>query len=239
MEAVKNDELLAKLENLSLRLHKESKVYGTLTIILSILDVLTGLICIVFTSIQITAFITSILSGSVVCSRAIQVLKSRNLIKTIALINGVSASYIVSRAKKGEYMKNFFKANKFSLILSTGIGGIVGCSAFFLMPLVWATAPLWASILIACGIGIIIWLMIFFLGKEKTFEYLLRVGTKYLPEDKISQVIDMANKFTEEVKNAEEEELKKKQLIVEKEKAKKIIEEYENAKKILEENKAE
>lgn len=236
MEAVQknDDKILRQLENLAEKLHKESKVYGTLTIILSVLDVLTGLICIVFTSIQITAFITSLLSGSVVCSRAIQVLKSRNLIKTIALINGVSASYIIGRAKKGEYMKNFFKANKFSLILATGLGGIVGCSAFFLMPLVWATAPLYASILISCGIGITIWLMVFFLGKEKTFEYLLRVGTKYLPEDKISQVIEIANKFTEEVKVAEKEEIEKKKLESEKLKAKKIIEEYENAKKILE-----
>lgn len=227
-------ELSVKVETLSLKLNKESKVYGIITIILSLLDVLTGLICIVFTSIQITAFVTSILSGSVVCSRAIQLFKTRNFIKTVALVNGLSASYILTRAKKGEYMKKFLNANKFSLILATGIGGILACCSYFLMPLVWATAPLWASILIACGIGISVWILVFFLGREKTLQYILRIATKYLPQDRIEKVIELANNFSVEVEKIEAEEKAKKEAEAKKAEAKKIVEEYENAKKLLE-----
>lgn len=228
-----NEKLLGKLEGLAEKLEKEQKAYGILTIILSVLDVLTGILCIFLTSVQITAVVTSILSGSVVGSRAIQVLKSRNLIKTVALINGLSASYVVSRVKKGEYMKNFLKANKYSILSAIGLGGIVGTSTFFLMPLVWL-APLYAKILIACGVGIVVFLLVFFLGREKFMQYALRIATKHLPNDKIENVLDIANKFNEEMSKLEAEEKEKKELEAKKKQAKKIVEEYENAKKLLE-----
>ena len=64
------------LTRLELKLAKESKVYGIFTIILSALDVLCGCLCIIFSTIQITAVVVSILSGTIVCARAVQVLKA-------------------------------------------------------------------------------------------------------------------------------------------------------------------
>lgn len=222
-----------KIDDIQKQLKVKGKKYNIITLILSILDFVAGILCVIFSSIQIAAGVVGIISGAIGANKVVQLLRARNFIKSIALINGISATYIIARVKKGEYMKNWLKANKFSILESIFFAGIIGTATWFLIA-AYVVLPLWASILIAIGAGIVAMILVYFLGAEKVWQYSLRIISKQLPQDQIDTLTNTANEFLTTIKaekQKEQERIKEEQEI---QKAKNIIEEYENAKKILE-----
>lgn len=227
------------LTRLESKLAQERKVYGWLTIILSTLDVLCGMLCIIFASTQITAVVVSIVSGTVVCSRAVQVLKANNLLKTIRVLNGLSSAYVVCRMKKGEFMKNFVKSiknNPLTLLFAILGGAVMGFAGFKLAQL-YLVMPAYAYILVGIGCAFLTILFVFILGWDNVKTAILRTAKKTLTNENYGNLVEMVGtleaKQTEEA-NAKAEEQKKQ---VELEQAKKTVAEYENAKRLLDEQK--
>lgn len=224
------------LTRLELKLAKESKVYGIFTIVLSILDVLCGCLCIIFTTLQVTAVVVSILSGTVICSRAVQVLKAKNLLNTIRVLNGLSSAYVVCRMKKGEYMKNFIKAiknNPLTLLFAI-IGAAVMGFAGFKMSQLYFTMPVWAYILIGIGCAMLTIIFVVLLGWDKAKAAILRTAKKTLTSENYEELVEMVGKLeekqNEEAKEKAEQEAHQKELDT----AKATVEAYEQAKKLLE-----
>lgn len=220
-------EIAITLNMLEQKLNKESKAYGIFTIILSTLDVLCGVLCLVFTTIQITAVVMSIASGTLVCSRAIQVLKTKNLLKTIRVLNGLSSTYIVCRIKKGEYMKNFIKQNKLTLLVSLLGFVICGIAGYFIAAMF--TAPVLVRYITGGACSVLAVVLVMILGKENSLEFFTRVAVTKLPKEYQEQAVEAIKKVqtlveTEQAAKAEKEALK-----VEVQKAKATVDAYESA----------
>lgn len=208
-------ELDENLDKIKKSFNNSNIIFTVLDIICSIIALLTGIVFIglIFRAIW-----------------AIRITVIINKFRTVARILQIgSFAYLI---KRRFYMKEFLKANKWSIISGFGIGGVLGVSSYFLMPLVFIF-PLWASILISCGIGILSFVLVFFLGKEKVIQYALRIATKYLPTDKVKELTELANKVNEEINQVKEKEEAQKKLAEEKAKAQAIIDAYENAKRII------
>lgn len=226
------------LERLERKLTKETKVYGIFTIILSVLDVLCGFMCIIFTTLQITAVVVSVLSGTLICSRAVQVLKAKNLINTIRVLSGLSSTYVVCRIKKGEFMKNFFQAiknNPLTLLFAIIGGAIMGFAGFNIAQIYFAM-PTWGYVLVAIGCALLTIAIVVVLGWDKAKAAILRTAKKNLTKENYDSLVEMVGtleqKQAEDAAKLAEEEAKAKEL----EQAKITVEAYENAKKLLEEN---
>lgn len=239
-------EISETLVELELKLKKESKVYGIFTIILSILDVLCGVLCIIFTSIQITALVMSIASGTIICSRAIQVLKTRNLVKTIRILNGVSGTYLAFRVKKGEYMKKIFtwiKNNKLTLLVST-LGFVVcGFAGYYASALIFM-APKFVYFIVGAICSILSVVLVMILGNENALQFFLRTAVGYLPKEYQEQVSETVKNLQSQVNSEKEQKTKEAALKKEVQRAKVTVETYEKAnesylkaKKLLEDNK--
>lgn len=223
------------LVRLELKLAKEQKVYGITTIILSALDVICGLLCIIFTSIQITALIVSIASGTVICSRAVQVLKTKNLINTIRTLNGLSSAYIVCRMKKGEYMKSFIQAiknNPLTLLFAI-IGGVVMGFGGYKLSALYLVAPNYAYVLIGVGCCLLTVLFVVILGWDKAKAAILRTAKKTLTSENYETLVEMVGTMEQKQAEDAEKQAKEKQKALELEQAKATVEAYEKAKKLL------
>lgn len=238
MAMTKQEVINDTLTRLELKLAKESKVYGIFTIILSVLDVLCGCLCIIFSTIQITAVVVSILSGTVICSRAVQVLKAKNLLNTIRMLNGLSSAYVVCRMKKGEYMKNIVNAiknNPLTLLFAI-IGAIVMGFAGFTMSQLYFTMPTWAYVLIGIACALLTIFFVVLLGWDKAKASILRTAKKTLTKENYDTLVEMVGnleqKQAEDAKAKADEDAYQKDL----DKAKATVEAYEQAKKLLEED---
>lgn len=85
---------------------REKKIYNLSAVILSILDVLCGVIALFQTAMVLTSIFASILCGTVWGARYIQLVKARNLAKALKMLSVPSLAYLATRKRRGEIMKN-------------------------------------------------------------------------------------------------------------------------------------
>lgn len=100
------EDLLDRLEALDQRYQKEQKLYNIAGVILSLLDVIFGLLSLFYGALLITAVVASVLCGTVWGARTVQVMKIRQLIKNLKVFAGPGAVYIVTRKKRGDLFMN-------------------------------------------------------------------------------------------------------------------------------------
>lgn len=77
----------------------ERKLYNLSAIILSVLDVLCGIIAIFYTSMLATSIVASILCGTIWGGRFIQVVKTERLAKSLKVMTTASLAYIAVRKR--------------------------------------------------------------------------------------------------------------------------------------------
>lgn len=112
-------------------LNKRAQMFAKPMLILSILDVIFGVLAIFCTSLQIVAFFASAssLTAITVCGRLIQVSKINQLNKSLKTLNVVSLAWFVNRYKKILKKKenSEVKTTKLSKIqIASIVGAIVG-----------------------------------------------------------------------------------------------------------------
>lgn len=112
---------------------KEKKLYNLSAIILSVLDVLCGVIAIFYAGMMATSIVASILCGTVWGARFIQLVKAERLAKALKLLSVPSLAYLATRKKRGEIMKNIKIKNWIIAILNV-LAVIVGVVLMFIEP---------------------------------------------------------------------------------------------------------
>lgn len=85
---------------------KEKKLYNLSAIILSVLDVICGIIALFYVGMLATSVIASILCGSVWGARTIQVVKCEKLVQALKTLTVPSLAYLATRKRRGELMNN-------------------------------------------------------------------------------------------------------------------------------------
>ena len=100
------EDLLDRLEALDQRYQKEQKLYNIAGIILSLLDIIFGLLSLFYGALLITAVVASVLCGTVWGARTVQVMKIRQLIKNLKVLAVPGFVYIATRKKRGDLFMN-------------------------------------------------------------------------------------------------------------------------------------
>ena len=134
MEELSVQELLNKNLAVVKVLERKAKMFGNGMLVLSLLDVIFGVLAIFCTSLQLTALFASAtsLTAITICGRVIQVSKIRQLQKSLEAVNLTSMAWFVNRYNKSinkEKIK-MTKATKLQKVLTTilavfGVGGVV------------------------------------------------------------------------------------------------------------------
>lgn len=208
----KRDAIEKLLKIVDEKLDNQCKIYNWVTVVLSILDVVTGLVCIICTTWQITAFVTSILTGTVVCSRTVQVLKAKNLLNTVRTIASVSGAYMFVRFKRGEFMAKIWQTilnNKWTILFSV-IGAFFGFITGWTIAKTCGCAAL-ASLFAGIGGAILVIIGVVFLGWEKVKEFTLRTSKKHLKPEAYETLVNVAIMLEEEEKKNKQAEAKYKE----------------------------
>jgi len=213
-----DEEQQKKLEQLLDRLEKDRSIYNWTAIILSILDVICGLVCIAFTSLLVASVVISALTGAVIAGRTVQVIKAERLAKTLGVflkkswvrrVFSVCLLFITTRIKRGSNkMAKWLKANKFSILSGIVALGVVAGAVWFVISAYWVNVPLWAHILITAGSGCVSCVGVYFLGAERWVQYSLRISAKKLSKEKQEQLVQTADNLFNQVKALEEQEKK-------------------------------
>lgn len=112
---------------------REKKLYNLSAIVLSVLDVLCGVITIFYAGMLMTSVVASILCGTVWGARFIQLVKAERLAKALKLLSMPSLAYLATRKKRGEIMKNIKIKNWIIAILNV-LAVIVGVVLMFVEP---------------------------------------------------------------------------------------------------------
>lgn len=112
---------------------REKKLYNLSAIVLSVLDVLCGVITIFYAGMMMTSIVASILCGTVWGARFIQLVKAERLAKALKLLSMPSLAYLATRKKRGEIMKNIKIKNWIIAILNV-LAVIVGVVLMFIEP---------------------------------------------------------------------------------------------------------
>lgn len=112
---------------------REKKLYNLSAIILSVLDVLCGVIAIFYAGMMVTSIIASIICGTIWGARFIQLVKAERLAKALKLLSMPSLAYLATRKKRGEIMKNIKIKNWIIAILNV-VAVIVGVILMFIEP---------------------------------------------------------------------------------------------------------
>lgn len=112
---------------------REKKLYNLSAIILSVLDVLCGVIAIFYAGMMATSIVASILCGTVWGARFIQLVKAERLAKALKLLSVPSLAYLATRKKRGEIMKNIKIKNWIVAILNV-LSVITGVVLVFIEP---------------------------------------------------------------------------------------------------------
>lgn len=100
------ENLLDRLDKLDKRYQKEQKLYNVAGIILSILDILFGLLSLFYSAMLVTAVVASVLCGTIWGTRTVQVMKLRQLVKNLKLLAVPGFAYIATRKKRGDLFMN-------------------------------------------------------------------------------------------------------------------------------------
>lgn len=142
------EDLLDRLDAIDKRYQKEQKVYNIAGIILSILDIVFGLLSLFYSALLITAVVASVLCGTVWGARTVQVMKIRQLIKNLKLIAAPGFVYIATRKKRGDLFMNIKIRNWVIAVLDL-VAVVFGVAMVFIEP-----SALTANIeLVICGVG--------------------------------------------------------------------------------------
>ena len=216
---------------------KERKLYNLSAIILSILDVVCGIIAIFYAGMLVTSVVASIACGTIWCGRFIQLVKTERLAKSLKVLTSVSLTYIAVRKKRSEYMKNVFKniKNNPMTIIFAFLGAVImGFSAYKIAPVYLVELPAWAYIVIACAVALLTIAFVILLGWDNAKSAILRAAKKNLDAEGYDKVIAFVGELENQQKAAKEQEVAEAAKQVEIEKARKKVEEYEQAKKLLE-----
>lgn len=107
---------------------KDKRLYNIGAIILSILDVVCGIIAIFSASMLVTSVVASILCGTAWAARTIQLIKCEKLAKALKVLSASSIAYIAVRKKRGEFMKNIKIRNIIIAVLTVlGFASVIVC----------------------------------------------------------------------------------------------------------------
>lgn len=199
------------------RLESKANMFSNSMLVISLLDVIFGLLAIFCTSLTLTALFASAtsLTAVTIFGRVIQITKIRQLEKSLRVMNLVSIAWFVNKYKK--YLKErkpkMTKSTVLQKVLTTimaifGVGGIVVTC----LPQFASVAQLITTIIGCCSEGIAVISGI----------WLSQTSDKVLSQEEC-----------EAIKKAREDKINAKEL----QKAIAIVEEYENAKAIVEKNK--
>lgn len=229
----------------------EKKLYNISAIILSILDVICGVIAIFYTSMVVTSVVASIVCGTIWSGRCIQLIKAERLAKSLKVLSTASIAYIAVRKKRSEFMKKILqnmKNNPLTIIFALLGGGIMAFATYSLAQLYFITLPHWLYIVFAVIAAIITILLVFVLGWDSVKSAILRSAKKNLSKENYNLILDTINSLEVAEKESKREEAEKanaeKIKLKEVEKAKVIVAQYEaqkaayeNAQKVLADNK--
>lgn len=209
-------EHVENLEKLLNKLEKDRSIYNWASIILSILDVICGLVCIAYSSLLITSVVVSALTGAVIAGRTVQIIKAERLAKTLGVVLGKSwvrrifsacALFLTTRIKRSNTkMAKWLKANKWSIITGIIACGVTAGAVWFAIAMYWIAAPLWAAILITCASGLLSGVGVYFLGAEKWTAYVLRISAKRLKKEDSEKLIEVSDQLFSVAKAKEEQE---------------------------------
>lgn len=171
----------------------EKKLYNLSAIILSVLDVLCGIISIFYTSMIVTSVIASIICGTIWGGRFIQLIKAERLAKALKILSTASIIYITVRKKRSEFMKKFFdnlKNNPFTIVFALIGGGVMGFAAYKLAQLYFVALPQWAYILIAIVAAVLTVVFVVLLGWDNLKSAILRSAKKTLSKDGYNTLVE-------------------------------------------------
>ena len=171
----------------------EKKLYNLSAIILSVLDVLCGIISIFYTSMIVTSVIASIICGTIWGGRFIQLIKAERLAKALKILSTASITYITIRKKRSEFMKKFFdniKNNPLTIVFALIGGGVMGFAAYKLAQLYFVALPQWAYILIAIVAAILTVVFVVLLGWDNLKSAILRSAKKTLSTDGYNTLVE-------------------------------------------------
>lgn len=228
----------------------EKKLYNISGIILSILDVVCGIIASFYASVVVTSTVASIVCGTIWSGRCIQLIKAERLAKSLKVLSTASIAYIAVRKKRSEFMKKIMqniKNNPLTIIFAILGGGIMAFATYKLAQLYFITLPHWLYIIFAVLAAIITMLLVFVLGWDSVKSAILRSAKKNLTSENYNKVLDLVGSLetTEaEAKQAQTEKAQAEKVkLKEVEQAQAIVAQheaqqkaYENALKVLADN---
>lgn len=186
----------------------EKKLYNLSAIILSVLDVLCGIISIFYTSMIVTSVIASIICGTIWGGRFIQLIKAERLAKALKILSTASITYITVRKKRSEFMKKFFdnlKNNPLTIVFALIGGGVMGFAAYKLAQLYFVALPQWAYILIAIVAAVLTVVFVVLLGWDNLKPAILRSAKKTLSKDGYNTLVETVDAL--KAKEAEQAEI--------------------------------
>lgn len=186
----------------------EKKLYNLSAIILSVLDVLCGIISIFYTSMIVTSVIASIVCGTIWGGRFIQLVKAERLAKALKILSTASITYITVRKKRSEFMKKFFdnlKNNPLTIVFALIGGGVMGFAAYKLAQLYFVALPQWAYILIAIVAAVLTVVFVVLLGWDNIKSAILRSAKKTLSKDGYNTLVETVDAL--KAKEAEQAEI--------------------------------
>lgn len=186
----------------------EKKLYNLSAIILSVLDVLCGIISIFYTSMIVTSVIASIICGTIWGGRFIQLIKAERLAKALKILSTASITYITVRKKRSEFMKKFFdnlKNNPLTIVFALIGGGVMGFAAYKLAQLYFVALPQWAYILIAIVAAVLTVVFVVLLGWDNLKSAILRSAKKTLSKDGYNTLVETIDAL--KAKEAEQAEI--------------------------------
>lgn len=172
----------------------EKKLYNISAIILSVLDVVCGIIAIFYTSMVVTSVLASIACGTIWSGRFIQLIKTERLAKSLRILSTASIAYIAVRKKRSEYMKKILqniKNNPLTIIFAVIGGGVMAFVTYSLAQLYFTALPQWLYIIFAIVAAIITIALVFVLGWDTAKGAVLRSAKKHLSNEDYNKVVEM------------------------------------------------
>ncbi len=179
----------------------EKKLYNLSAILLSILDVVCGIIAIFYTAMAVTSVIFSILCGTVWGGRVIQLIKVQRLAKALKVMSTASIAYITVRKRRSEYMKKIFdnlKNNPLTIVFAILGGGVMGFAAYKLAQIYFVALPQWMNIIFAISATVLTVALVILLGWDSLKSAILRSAKKVLSKDGYDALINYVDTLKEQ-----------------------------------------
>lgn len=208
----------------------EKKLYNISAIILSILDVICGIIAIFYTSMLATSVVASILCGTIWSGRFIQLVKTERLAKSLKILTTASLAYIAARKKRSEYMKNFFKNiknNPLTIVFALLGGAIMAFATYTIAQLYFISLPTYLYVIFAVIAAILTIVLVVILGWDNVKSAILRSAKKNLSADNYNKVIEFVGTLETAQEKDKQEQAENAKKLKDVEQAKAIVANYE------------